>query len=45
MQHQQALDMAKMELSNGESHTMKAVAKKIITTQKKEIAQFASVIG
>ena len=40
MHHQQALDMAKMELAHGKSPTMKAMAKKIITAQKKEIAQF-----
>ena len=38
--HQQALDMAKMELANGQSPEMKAIAKKIINAQKKEIAQF-----
>ena len=38
--HQQALDMAKMELAHGKSPAMKAMAKKIITAQKKEIAQF-----
>ena len=38
--HQQALDMAKMELAYGKSPTMKAMAKKIITAQKKEIAEF-----
>lgn len=38
--HQQALDMAKMELTNGKSPAMKAMAKKIITAQKKEIAEF-----
>lgn len=40
--HQQALDMAKVELAYGKSSTMKAMAKKIITAQKKEIAQFES---
>lgn len=38
--HKQALDMAKMELANGKSPAMKGMAKKIITAQKKEIAQF-----
>jgi uncharacterized protein (DUF305 family) len=38
--HQQALDMAKMELAHGKSPVMKAMAKKIITAQKREIAQF-----
>lgn len=40
MHHQGALDMAKMELAHGKSPAMKAMAKKIITAQKKEIAQF-----
>lgn len=38
--HQQALNMAEMELKNGKSSEMKAMAKQIIATQKKEIAQF-----
>ncbi len=38
--HQQALDMAQMELSQGKSAEMKAMAKKIISAQKKEIAEF-----
>lgn len=38
--HQQALDMAKMELAHGKSPAIKAMAKKIITAQKKEIAEF-----
>jgi uncharacterized protein (DUF305 family) len=40
MHHQQALDMADMELAQGKSPEMKAMAKKIIAAQKKEIAQF-----
>ena len=40
MHHQQALDMAEMELAQGKSPQMKAMAKKIITAQKKEIAEF-----
>lgn len=40
MHHQQALNMAEMELANGKSPEMKAMAKKIIVAQKKEIAQF-----
>jgi uncharacterized protein (DUF305 family) len=40
--HQQALDMANMELLHGKSPVMKAMAKKIITAQKREIAQFDS---
>lgn len=38
--HQGVLDMAKMELAHGKSPAMKAMAKKIITAQKKEIAEF-----
>ncbi|MBW0171045.1 MAG: DUF305 domain-containing protein [Hydrogenophaga sp.] len=38
--HQQALNMAEMELKNGKSSEMKAMAKQIIAAQKKEIAQF-----
>lgn len=40
MHHQQALNMAEMELSRGKSSEMKAMARKIIAAQKKEIAQF-----
>lgn len=40
MHHQQALNMAEMELAQGKSTDMKAMAKKIIAGQKKEIAQF-----
>jgi uncharacterized protein (DUF305 family) len=40
MHHQQAVDMAETELANGKSPEMKAMAKKIIAAQKKEIAQF-----
>ena len=40
MHHQQALNMAEMELARGKSPEMKAMAKEIIATQKKEIAQF-----
>ena len=38
--HQGALDMAKSELDNGKNPEMRAMAKKIIAAQKKEIAQF-----
>jgi len=38
--HQQALNMAEMELANGKSPEMKAMARQIIVAQKKEIAQF-----
>ena len=37
--HQQALDMAEMELAHGKSPELKAMAKNIISAQKKEIAQ------
>lgn len=40
LHHQQALNMAEMELANGKSAEMKAMAKQIIVAQKKEIAQF-----
>ena len=40
MHHQQALDMAKMEIAHGKSPELKAMAKKIMSAQKKEIAQF-----
>ncbi|WP_236582116.1 DUF305 domain-containing protein [Hydrogenophaga sp. BPS33] len=38
--HQKALNMAELELKNGKSSEMKAMAKQIIAAQKKEIAQF-----
>ena len=38
--HQGALDMAKSELDHGKNPEMRAMAKKIIAAQKKEIAQF-----
>jgi uncharacterized protein (DUF305 family) len=40
MHHQHALTMAEMELAHGKSPAMKAMAKKIIVAQKKEIAEF-----
>ena len=40
MHHQGAVDMAEMELANGKSPVMKAMARKIIAAQKKEIAAF-----
>jgi uncharacterized protein (DUF305 family) len=40
MHHQQALDMAKIEVEQGKSAEMKAMARKIIEAQKKEIAEF-----
>jgi uncharacterized protein (DUF305 family) len=42
MHHQQALDMAEVELADGKSAELKSMARKIITGQKKEIAQFDS---
>lgn len=38
--HQQALNMAEIQLKNGKSPEMKSMAKQIIAAQKKEIAQF-----
>ena len=38
--HQQGVDMAEMQIMHGKSADMKAMAKNIITAQKKEIAQF-----
>ena len=40
MHHQQAVDMAQMELKDGKSPAMKKMAKQIISAQKKEIAMF-----
>lgn len=40
MHHQQALNMAEMELAQGKSADMKAMARKISAAQRKEIAQF-----
>ncbi len=40
LHHQQALDMAEMQLGHGKSPEMKTMAKQIIVAQKKEIAQF-----
>ena len=39
MHHQQAVNLSEMELAKGKSPEMKAMAKKIIAAQKKEIAQ------
>ena len=39
MHHQQALEMAKPEVDHGKSPEMKAMARKIIKDQTKEIAQ------
>jgi len=40
MHHQQALNMAEMQLAQGKSLEMKAMARQIIVAQKKEIAEF-----
>ena len=40
MHHQQGVEMAEMELANGKSPEMKTMARNIIASQKKEIAQF-----
>ena len=40
MHHEQGVEMAQVELANGKSPAMKAMAKNIISTQKKEIAEF-----
>ena len=40
MHHQQALEMAKPELQYGKSLEIKALARKIVKDQTKEIAQF-----
>jgi len=39
MHHQQAVDMAKIEVQKGKSAEMKALATKIIKDQQKEIGQ------
>ena len=40
LHHQQALNMAEMELAHGKSPEMKSMAKQIVVAQKREIAQF-----
>lgn len=40
MHHQQAVEMAQTEIQHGKSPELKAMARKIIEDQKKEIAQF-----
>lgn len=42
MHHQQALEMAKPEIAHGKSPELKAMARKIIKDQTKEIAQLDS---
>ena len=43
--HQQAVEMSEMEIAHGKSPAMKAMAKNIISAQKKEIAQFDQWLG
>jgi uncharacterized protein (DUF305 family) len=38
--HQGAIDMAQLELKNGKDATMRAMAKRIIEAQQKEIKEF-----
>ena len=45
MHHQKGVEMAEMELQHGKSAEMKAMAKKIIEAQKKEIAQLDKWLG
>jgi len=40
LQHQQAVNMAEMQLAQGKSPEMKIMSKQIIAAQKKEIEQF-----
>ncbi len=40
MHHQGALDMAQAEIDGGKDPQLKAMARKIISSQKKEIAEF-----
>jgi len=40
LHHQQAVDMAEMQLAHGKSPQMKTMARQIIAAQKKEIATF-----
>lgn len=40
LHHQQAVNMAEMEIANGKSPEMKAMAQQIVVAQKKEIEQF-----
>ena len=43
--HQGAIDMAQMELQNGKDTKMRAMAKRIIDAQKKEIKEFEQWLG
>ena len=43
--HQGAIDMAQMELQSGKDATMRAMAKRIIKAQQKEIKEFDQWLG
>ena len=45
MHHQTAVEMAQMQLANGKNAEMKAMATKIVASQKKEITQFDTWIA
>jgi len=45
MHHEQAVNMAEMQLAHGKSSEMKTMSRKIIAAQKKEIAQFDKWLG
>lgn len=45
LHHQQGLEMAQAHLKDGKSPQMKSMAKKMISAQKKEIAQFDKWLG
>lgn len=45
MHHQGAIDMAQMELQNGKDAKMRAMAKRIIKAQQKEIKEFDQWLG
>lgn len=40
MHHEKGVEMATMELKNGKSPAMRAMAKQIVAAQNKEIAEF-----
>ena len=45
MHHQGAIDMSQMELQSGKDPKMRAMAKRIIDAQKKEIREFEQWLG
>ena len=45
MHHQGAIDMAQMELKSGKDVKMRAMAKRIIDAQQKEIKEFDQWLG